>query len=65
MTPLALKINKIHAYILNKYDKKSLSNFEACQELQCKGSELGRILYTPKLPSLSTRDIAIYIVLHT
>ncbi len=64
-TALELKVRKIAAYLLRKYDTSVLSQYQVCKELLFRGKELGAVLGTSKLPTTKVKDVATYIVLHT
>lgn len=64
---LSYQEGRVRRYLLEKYGSLSLSMKQAFDEIGIfkNGTELGNMLNTTRLPSLSISDIARYIVLYT
>jgi hypothetical protein len=65
---LSYQVGRVRRYLLKKHGLvRCLSTKQAFDEIGTfrNGRELGKVLDTPRLPTLSIGDIARYIVLYT
>lgn len=64
---ISFHIGRVSRYLVKKHNTLRLTVKQAFEEIGTfkRGSELGEVLYTDRLPTLNVGDIARYIVLYT